>query len=266
MELGSHEHKELFCRFFIDTHRPFVPEELPWPDLNKATIEKLANFPIWDYAVHTERQVFNKLTAYSNEEPDPLLKEALALQAYEEGRHADILECFLNHYNIPFNQISDKPLPSNLEWCFMSTGAGECIDSFFAFGFLALSKRTNDYPLELIELMEPIVQEEARHILFIQNWLLYRRRTVPYISQGIHFFMTMRAFASAGWSRLMDLKNLGGSAFTIQARTYEGSSMSLKDFINLCQKENKRLLAPYDSRLARPKLIPRIMNGVSFFL
>ena len=148
----------------------------------------------------------------------------------------------------------------------MSTGAGECIDSFFAFGFLALSKRTNDYPLELIELMEPIVQEEARHILFIQNWLLYRRRTVPYISQGIHFFMTMWAFASAGWSRLMDLKNLGGSAFTIQAREYEGSSMSPKDFINLCQKENNRLLAPYDSRLARPKLTPRIMNGVSFFL
>ena len=38
-----------------------MPEELPWPDLNKATIEKLANFPIWDYAVYTERQVFNKL-------------------------------------------------------------------------------------------------------------------------------------------------------------------------------------------------------------
>ena len=64
-------------------------------------------------------------------------------------------------------------MPSNLEWCFMSTGAGECIDSFFAFGFLELSKRTDDYPLELIEVMEPIVQEEARHILFIQNWLLY---------------------------------------------------------------------------------------------
>ena len=65
MEWGSEEHKELFCRFFIDTHQPFTPGELPWPDLNGATIEKLAGFPIWDYAVHTERQVFNKLTAYS---------------------------------------------------------------------------------------------------------------------------------------------------------------------------------------------------------
>ena len=101
MQLGSEEHKELFCRSFIDTHKKFVPEELPWPDLDKATIERLANFPIWDYAVHTEHQVFNKLIAYSEEEPDPLLKEALALQAYEEKRHADILKYFLNRYNIP---------------------------------------------------------------------------------------------------------------------------------------------------------------------
>ena len=266
MELGSNEHKELFCRFFMDTHKPFTPKELPWPDLDAVTIKKLANFPIWDYVVHTERQVFNKLVAYSEEEPDPLLKEAIALQAYEERRHSDILKYFLSRYNIPLNELPDKPLPSNLEWCFISTGAGECIDSFFAFGFLEISKRTGAYPIELIEVMEPIVQEEARHILFFQNWLLYQRRKQPYILQGIHFLMTMWAFGSAGWSRLMDLKNLGGSAFTIQARDYESSSMSPKDFINLCQKENKRRLAPYDSCLARPKLVPRIMSFASFLL
>ena len=148
----------------------------------------------------------------------------------------------------------------------MSTGAGECIDSFFAFGFLEISKRTGNYPIELIEVMEPIVQEEARHILFIQNWLLYQRYKRPYMLRGIHFLMTMWAFASTGWSRLMELKNLGGSAFTMQARKQEGSSMSLKEFICLCQEENNHRLDLYDSRLARPKIIPRVMNGVSFFL
>jgi hypothetical protein len=64
----------------------------------------------------------------------------------------------------------------------------------------------------------------------------------------------------------MDLKNLGGSAFTIQAREHENSSMSPKDFINLCQRENKRRLAPFDERLARPKLVPRVMSAASFFL
>ena len=79
MQFSSDEHKELFCRFFVETHKPFRPEALPWPDLSQSTIDKLASFSIWDYAVHAERQVFNKLTAYSNEEQDALLKEALEL-------------------------------------------------------------------------------------------------------------------------------------------------------------------------------------------
>ncbi|MDP7148635.1 MAG: hypothetical protein QGI90_08080 [Nitrospinaceae bacterium] len=69
MDWGSKEHKELLCRFFIETHKPFSPEELPWPDLDEVTVEKLTKFPIWDYAVHTERQVFNKLTGYSAGSP-----------------------------------------------------------------------------------------------------------------------------------------------------------------------------------------------------
>lgn len=266
MQYGSEEHKELFCRFFIDTHKPFQPEDLPWPELSEDTIKKLAGFPIWDYAVHTERQVFNKLQAYSAEITDPLLKETMALQGYEEGRHADLLKYFLKRYNIPFKEMPDKQLPGDLEGCFLSTGAGECIDSFFAFGFLEISKSTEDYPLELIAVMEPIVQEEARHILFIQNWIMYQRCQRPLLLQPLHFLRTMWAFWDAGWSRLMDLKNLGGTSFTIQAREYENSSLSPKDFIKLCLTENKRRLNEYDKRLARPKLIPRIMSGVSFLL
>jgi hypothetical protein len=54
MDWGSKEHRELLCRFFIETHKPFSPEELPWPDLDEATVEKLTKFLIWDYAVHTD--------------------------------------------------------------------------------------------------------------------------------------------------------------------------------------------------------------------
>ncbi len=266
MEYGSEEHKELLCRFFIDTHKPFTPEELPWPDLDEETIQKLAKFPIWDHAVFTESQVFNKLTAYSEEISDPLLKEAMALQGYEEGRHAGILKYFLKRYDIPFKEKPCNPLPNNLEKAFLRTGAGECIDSFFAFGFLEISKTSEDYPIELIEVMEPIVQEEARHILFISNWILYQRFQRPALLQPVHSLQTLMAFWNAGWSRLMDLKDLGGKSFTIQARKQEKSSLSPKNFVQLCLRENKRRLAEYDPRLARPKLIPRLMSGVSFLL
>jgi hypothetical protein len=263
---GTKEHKELFCREFIDTHQPFRPEELHWPVLEVETIEKLKNFPIWDYAVFTESRVFHKLSAYAKQVGDPLLQEAIALQAYEEGRHADILRCFLQKYDIPFKELDQPPLDADPEHTFMQTGAGECIDSFFAFGFIQISKTSQNYPLDLIKVMEPIVQEEARHIMFIQNWLLYMRHSQKFPHPQIHWVKTMLAFALAGWSRLMDLKKMGSASFTLQATKLEKSSLKPKEFINLCLQENKKRLEEFDPRLYRPKLIPRMMSQVQFFL
>lgn len=263
---GTQEHKEIFCREFLDTHKPFKPEELDWPDLGGSIIEKLKGFPIWDYAISTETRVGLKLSAYAKVVKDPLIQEAIELQGYEETRHADILRCFLRQYEIPFKELPQDPLEDDLEKSFMSTGAGECIDSFFAFGFIQISKASKDYPLSLIEVMEPIVQEEARHIMFIHNWLLYMRHHRSFPMPQIHWINTWLAFASAGWSRLMDLKKMGGKSFTAQATDIEKSSMNSKTFINLCCQENKRRLEEFDPRLYRPKLIPRLMNQVQFFL
>ncbi|MFQ5673913.1 MAG: ferritin-like domain-containing protein [Nitrospinales bacterium] len=260
MFYGTQEHKELFCRVFIDTHKSFRPEDLSWPDLSEETVKKLLSFPIWDHAVHTESQVFVKFQAYAETETDPLLREALELQAREEERHANLLRYFLKRYDIPHEEKPDNPLPDDLEWGFLRTGAGECIDSFFAFGFLEISKNSRDYPRELIAVMEPIVQEEARHILFIQNWILYQRYSRALLLQPVHYLWTLWAYFCAGMDRLKNLKNLGGSSFTIQARKHEKSSLSPRDFIVLCLRENKRRLAPYDARLARPKLIPEMMK------
>ncbi len=263
---GTEEHKKLFCREFINTHRPFRAEELNWPVLEGETIEKLKKFPIWDHAVFTERHVFRKLSAYSEQVKDPLLQEAIALQAYEEGRHADILRCFLKQYDIPFKELPQPPLDDDLENSFMRTGAGECIDSFFAFGFLKISKTSHNYPLALVEIMEPVVQEEARHIIFIHNWMLYMRHSQKFPMPQIHGIKTLLAFAAAGWSRLTDLKKMGGKSFTLQATKLEKSSLNPKGFINLCLQENKRRLKEFDPRLYRPKLIPRIMSQIQFFL
>ena len=39
IKAGTQEHKEIFCREFLDTHKAFIPEELEWPVLSNETIE-----------------------------------------------------------------------------------------------------------------------------------------------------------------------------------------------------------------------------------
>ena len=41
VEAGTQEHKEIFCREFLATPKPFIPAELDWPDLSDETIKKL---------------------------------------------------------------------------------------------------------------------------------------------------------------------------------------------------------------------------------
>jgi len=48
MRIGSEAHLTLLCREFIDTHDPFEPETLPWPDLDAASVAKLRGLPFWD--------------------------------------------------------------------------------------------------------------------------------------------------------------------------------------------------------------------------
>ena len=100
LSVGSAEHKALFCREFVDTFHSYEVRDVRWPELTPDDLTRLRALPFWAEAVSSERTAGARVHAMAEAEPDPVLREAIAMQAYEEGRHAELLESMLAHYEI----------------------------------------------------------------------------------------------------------------------------------------------------------------------
>jgi hypothetical protein len=87
VRLGSDAHKTLFCRTLLDTFDPYKPAVIDWPELDADARERLVSLPIWDIAVQTEGRARLNVASYAAVTTDPLLREAIELNAFEEGRH-----------------------------------------------------------------------------------------------------------------------------------------------------------------------------------
>ena len=269
MEIGSEAHLTLLCREFIDTHDPFEPERLPWPDLDAEGVAKLRGLPFWDEAIRTERRTGAKVTAYAAQESPPLLREAVALQGYEETRHAALLDTLVRRYRIEVDPGPEQPLPQNLEAAFMRTGYGECIDSFFAFGMVALARDTEFLPHPLLDVLEPIVQEEVRHILFLVNWVAYKRGQQPALLRPLHRLRCMASFVGAAWDRARSAGNVAGNVgngaskdgFTASGASAIAGDFSVRAFVARCLDENTRRFAAYAPELLRPRIVPAMARA-----
>ena len=149
LAIGSEEHKRLFCREFTETFHPYEPAEVAWPELDAGALERLRSLPFWGEAVSSERTAAARVRRMADVEKDSVLRDAIAMQAYEEERHARLLEHLLEHYRIPVPDGGGDQ-PRDAEWGFMRMGYGECFDSFFAFGLFKVASDTGFFPRPLV--------------------------------------------------------------------------------------------------------------------
>jgi hypothetical protein len=197
-------------------------------------------------------------------EQDPTLRDAIALQAYEESRHAALLESMLARYGIPVPD-GEPERPRDAEWGFLRMGYGECFDSFFAFGLFRFAADSGLFPGPLVARFDGVMQEEARHILFFTNWVAYRRLRLPFhrkarflIRRGLG--MSLQAVGRVRTAlQLRDTQ--AGDDFTMQVPESIGQ-VTLRALAETCLRENARRLAPYDPRLMRPRFVPRLVRQV----
>src|SRR5262249_38953654 len=264
--IGSEEHKQLFCRVFIDTHERYDPDGLPWPKIDEEALGRLRSLPFWNEAVATEGNTAAKVSALGRVEPDPLLREAIELQGFEEARHSKLLGVMAERYGLPVDVVPPDPLPKDLTWGFVRTEYGECFDSFFPFGFFRLARESGLFPPPLVAIFEPIIQEEARHILFFANWVAYRRKQLPVLSQPLHWLRRGFALFLQAWRRVETARGIETGDFAMKGHQAIDTSISPRSFLDICLQENDRRLGRYDARLLRPALVPAVARLVRPFL
>ncbi len=262
--IGSEEHKAILCRVFAETHVPFDARMIEWPGLDAQARQTLAALPIWDEALRMEASTALAVQTMAARETDTELSRAIELQGYEEGRHAELLRGLITRYGLEAAEPS-PPVPPDPEWSFLRIGYAECFDSFFAFGLFALARDSRVFPPALASLFEPVVQEEARHILFHVNWVAYRQARQSYAERPAYLFRRALAVWLQVASRIKTALRPRASReqdnFTMRAHAAFGA-LSPRGFIELCLAENERRLKPYDERLLRPAFVPRVARAL----
>lgn len=272
VRIGSDDHRRMFCRMLLDTHHPYKPAVIDWPPLAPDALARLTSLPIWDMAVQTEGRASVRVRTYAASICEPLLAEALALDAAEEARHKVVLSKLVQAYGIALAPEPDYIEPRDAEWAWMLTGYSECIDSFFAFGLFRAARESGYFPEPLVETFEPVIQEEARHILFFVNWVTWYRRNLPWWRRPWHALRVAAIWIALVRERLAIARGIdadGGvhdSNFLAANRGTLNATLTPKALLDMCLEENERRMSGYDARLVRPSVMPAVARFALRFL
>jgi hypothetical protein len=269
VRIGSEAHKELFCRMLLDTYDPYKPAIIPWPELSEPELVRLTGLPFWSVAVETEGETAQRMQSFAETIADPLLNEAVSLNAFEERRHKDVLHNMIRFYGIEIDPEPAFAAPANPQGAFILTGYGECFDSFFAFGLFKIAKDSGYFAPALIDVFEPVIQEEARHILFFVNWVRYLQHRRFILLRPEIVARRFHAVAQKAWNRLSLARGLDGNNnadMTMKGHEAMGIDLTPRAFMEICLAENDRRLGCYDERLLRPQFMPRLVRLALPFL
>jgi len=260
IEIGSDGHKQRFCREFVASHRRYRPENLSWPELDAAARERLCAIPFWSEVLFTERRAGTIVDAFAATIADPVVREAVALQGFEEARHADFLRLMIRRYGIAAEERSLEPPGRDPYRAFVDFGYGECIDSFLGFGVFAIARRSGFLPDPMFELFDTLLREETRHIVFFINWMAWHQarlgRTAGWRRDGVAAVYYGRAIG-----RLLATIRRGRAAndgrdFSATQASVFLDGFSWRGLVEACVAEHARRMAEFDPALLRPRLLP----------
>jgi len=260
MDIGSEAHKELFVQAFFDAHHRYAVKDLPWPDLDGEELALLRGLPFWTHALEFESAAGPMIQSVAEGIPDKRIREALELQAFEESRHAELVEFMIHRYELPYEEPRPEVVQNPLRE-FIHFGFEECLDSFGGFGLFALARESKLLPDPVFEIFDNVMREEANHIVFFINWFAHHQAQQ---GAGLGWLRHPRGLWHYGYA-VTQLSGLvsgddseEGADFLATGAQAFVDDLNPRVVIEACLRENERRLAHFDRRLLVPRFVPAL--------
>ena len=202
---------------------------------------------------------------------DPLLRKAIELNAFEEGRHKQVLSNLVTAYGIELAPEPHYVVQGDPEWAFMVTGYSECIDSFFAFGLVRIGEAFRFFSGGAGRYVR--AGHSGRRRATSCSSSIGSRGTGATCRFWRRPFFELKVLAVwlfLIWERIGIARDVGSGVqdnnFTVTGAKSVGSDINVAGLIDICLAENERRMSPYDRRLRRPSLIPAVARFVRRFM
>jgi hypothetical protein len=262
MKIGSQEHRDAFCRNFKQTFTEYDPAGLPWPALDAEALGRMRAVPFWEEVFYTERRAGAIVAAFTETVSDPVLKDALALQGWEESRHAQLIRVMIDKYGLDAPERPMEDISDNIERRFKDFGFGECLDSFLGFGLFKMAWQSGFLPHDILKIFEMLMYEETRHIVFFINWMAYTEAQRGWLANRMLPFTSFHYYLRA-LRRLMALAKRGKQ--TNDGKNFAATQVSLfldgfnfRRFLEECYSENRRRMDAFEPELLTPSFMPQL--------
>jgi hypothetical protein len=265
MKIGSPEHRDTFCRHFMQTYTDFDPDTLPWPELDAESLARLKSVPFWEEVFYTERRAGVIVAEFVKTIQDPVIKEAVALQGLEEARHAKLIRVMIEKYGIDAAERPVEDVSDNVERRFKDFGFGECMDSFLGFGVFKIAMANKFLPKEMFAIFETLMYEETRHIVFFVNWMAYNQARKGIIARLLlpltDFVYYMRALGRLVGTARRGAEMNDGKEFSATQASVFLDDFTFRRFLEDCYSENRRRMGDFDKELLKPSFLPQLAES-----
>jgi len=263
MIIGSDEHKRRFCDQFTASHRHYDPETLPWPDLDETALTRMRGVPFWQEVWHTERRAGAIVAAFAQTIADPLVREAVDLEGYEEARHAELIGVMVRRYGLDASEQPLGDLPGDPYTGFADFGYGECLDSFLGFGVFKIARQAEFLPEPLFSIFDTLMLEETRHIVFFINWMAWQeaQRGRAWLRSLVSGWYYGRAIGRLLGTVRRGQKSNDGKDFSATQAGIFLEGFTFRRFVEACYAENARRMAEFEPDLLRPRFLPALAGA-----